>query len=132
MGNILFLDTDILVDILRNDFKTINWIKENEDRYEFAISVINLFELYTGAFKSHDSETKLKDIEELYKKLKIFSFLLKHTKEAGKQKANLEKKGNIIESRDILIGSTALVEGFPIKTNNKKHFERIEGLEIVD
>ena len=51
--------------------------------------------------------------------------------EGGKQKAILEKKGNIVEFRDILIGSVALMEGFSLKTNNMKHFERIEGLRLV-
>jgi tRNA(fMet)-specific endonuclease VapC len=131
MGNTLFLDTDILIDLLRNKTEIVEWIKNNEKNYEFATSTINLFELYTGAFKSLDSEKKIKDVEELSEKLKVISFLSKHSKEAGKQRAELEKNGISIDSRDILIGSVALVEESSIKTNNIKHFERIKGLRIV-
>ena len=131
MGNTLILDTSVLIDLLRNNIPTINWFKENEQNYEFATTVINLFELYTGAYKSTDSERKIKDVEELSKKLKIFSFLSQYSKEAGKQKAKLEKNGIIIDAGDLLIGSTAVVERLPIKTNNIKHFSRIEGLEII-
>ncbi len=131
MEDTLFLDTDVLIDILRNEPKTINWIKENEERYEFATTVINLFELYTGAYKAINYGEKIKDIEELSEKLKVFPFLLKHSKEAGKQRAKLEKKGILIDSRDLLIGIIALIEGFPIKTNNKKHFSRIEDLKVI-
>jgi len=132
MENTLVLDSDILIDILREDPKTVSWFKENENKFELATTVINLFELYTGAYKSKDSENRIKDVEEIAKKLHICSFLAKHSLEAGRQRAELEKHGEMIDMRDIFIGSIALVEGFALKTNNKKHFSRIKGLSVLD
>lgn len=131
MENTVSLDTDILIDILRNDPETIEWFKKNIDNYSFSTSVINLFELYTGAYKSVDADKKIKDIEELSQKLIIIDLKHKDSHLAGKIKALLEEKGMILETRDILIGSIALSNNLHLKTNNKKHFSRIEGLKLV-
>ena len=43
----------------------------------------------------------------------------------------LRKNNKIIETPDLFIAATALSKGIPIATLNKKHFERIEGLEVI-
>jgi len=43
---------------------------------------------------------------------------------------NLRKKGSIIELQDIFIAASSISMGMPLLTNNRKHFERIENLEI--
>lgn len=52
-------------------------------------------------------------------------------KEASKIYRNLRTKNKIIEFRDILIASSAIIYKIPIATINKKHFERIDVLEII-
>jgi tRNA(fMet)-specific endonuclease VapC len=44
---------------------------------------------------------------------------------------SLRLKNKMIEFRDIFIAATAIVHDLPILTHNAKHFERIDGLEIV-
>ena len=48
----------------------------------------------------------------------------------GELKASLEKSGKIIDDMDLLIASTALTRNLVLVTNNEKHFNRINGLEI--
>lgn len=48
----------------------------------------------------------------------------------GDLKAKLEKAGKTIDDMDLLIGSTALSHNLILVTNNIKHLEKIEGLEI--
>ena len=43
----------------------------------------------------------------------------------------LKQKNMLIEFRDILIAACAMAEEMPLATRNKKHFDRIEGLEFV-
>ncbi len=45
-------------------------------------------------------------------------------------RGTLRKKGSLIGDFDLLIASTALYRQIPLCTNNRKHYERIEGLEI--
>jgi predicted nucleic acid-binding protein len=132
MENSVCLDTDILIDFLRNKGEVVDWIIKNEEKNVFSTTIINLFELYFGAYKSQNFQDKISAVKKLEEKLKIIYFSEKSAETAGRIGAELEKKGNLIDKRDLFIGTIALTEGYAIKTNNKKHFSRIDGLSIVD
>lgn len=51
--------------------------------------------------------------------------------EAGKISAKLEKKGMMVEFKDVLIGVSAKMNNYSLKTSNLKHFQRIEGLKLL-
>jgi predicted nucleic acid-binding protein len=42
----------------------------------------------------------------------------------------LRKKGNLVEDADILIAATAMTNDLEVVTDNTRHFDRIDGLEI--
>ena len=44
---------------------------------------------------------------------------------------DLKQKGLLIEAEDLLIGATALQHRLTLATNNRRHFERIEGLLLL-
>lgn len=46
--------------------------------------------------------------------------------------ADLKKKGQPIGHTDCLIARIALVNGLQVVTNNTDHFERIDGLELIN
>ena len=48
----------------------------------------------------------------------------------GRERARLRSAGMLIGDMDLLIGATALRHGLTLLTNNRRHFERIEGLAI--
>ena len=52
MEDKICLDTDFLVNFLRNKKEEADFIKENEISKNLATTYINLFELYYGAYKS--------------------------------------------------------------------------------
>ncbi len=131
MGNSFCLDTDILVNFLRDKPKAVDWFNKNKEKAILATTIINLFELYYGAYKSKNPKKSLNAIKDLSAQLLILNTSVKSVHEAGKQFALLEKKGEIIDIRDVLIGTIALVENFSFKTNNKKHFSRINELELI-
>ena len=131
MGESICLDSSFLVDFLRNKEYAVSWIKENEGKNILATTIINIFELYSGAYKSENKENNLIAIKKFAEKIKILNFSIESAEEAGKQNAIMEKTGTILEKRDLFIGIIALTEGFTIKTNNKKHFDRIKGLRII-
>ena len=118
------LDTDVLVNFLRNKEEEVEFITKNEDKVVFATTFVNLFELYYGAYKSK-SFGRLAQVEELQHRLKILNLSRLAVQKAGEILTILEKQGKTIDFRDLLIGCTAQAEGFCMKTNNKKHFERI-------
>jgi len=132
MEDKICLDTDFLVNFLRNNEEEIEFIKKNEVNKDLATTYVNLFELYYGAYKSNKKNINLKAISVLLSRINILNFSNESVQKAGEILAKLEREGKSIEFRDIFIGTIALVNNYSIKTNNTKHFNRIEGLNILD
>lgn len=124
------LDTDFLVNFLRNKEEEVEFIRVHEGNTHLAVSMVTLFELYYGAYKSNVPHNVLQ-VEELQKRLILLHLSHEAVKKAGDVLATLERKGTAIEFRDLFIGVIAQTEGFSIKTYNKKHFLRIPGLTVV-
>ena len=131
MANSICLDSDILIDFLRNKKEAVDWIKQNEQNNTLATTIINVFELYSGAYKRNNSERGIVAVKNLVERLRILSFSLDSAERAGRENSRLEREGISVEKRDLFIGVIALNEGFSMKTNNKKHFLKIDGLKIV-
>lgn len=131
MDNIC-LDTDFLVNFLRNKSEEVKFVTNNEASKNLATTYINLFELYYGAYKSSEKQRNLKAISSLLNRINTLNFSEESVKRAGEVLVRLEKEGKPIEFRDLFIGTIAFVSNYSVKTYNKKHFERIVGLEILD
>ena len=131
LENKICLDTDFLVNFLRNNKNEAEFVKENEIGKELATTFINIFELFYGAYKSSNREENIKLVKLLLNRINLLNLSLESSEKAGEISARLEKEGNPLEFRDILVGTTALVNGYSIKTNNVKHFNKIEGLNVI-
>ena len=127
----LIVDTDILIDLLRQKDYAVSLIKKLEDEVELATSAINAFELYRGAYKSRNQEKNLASVKGLLNSLRMLNTDEDSMEIAGKITASLERDGNMMDIRDLLIASIALVNGFGILTNNVGHFNKIKHLRVV-
>ena len=127
----LIVDTDILIDLLRKKDYAVSLVKKFEEESELATSAINAFELYRGAYKSRNQEKNLASVKGLLNSLHMLNTDEDSMEMAGKITASLEHDGNMIDIRDLLIASIALVNGFGILTNNVAHFKRIKHLKVV-
>ena len=127
----LIVDTDILIDLLRKKDYAVSLVKKFEEESELATSAINAFELYRGAYKSRNQEKNLASVKGLLNSLRMLNTDEDSMEMAGKITASLERDGNMIDIRDLLIASIALVNGFGILTNNVAHFKRIKHLRVV-
>jgi len=127
----LIVDTDILIDLLRKKDYAVSLIKKLEDEVELATSAINAFELYRGAYKSRNQEKNLASVKGLLNSLRMLNTDEDSMEMAGKITASLERDGNMMDIRDLLIASIALVNGFGILTNNIRHFNKIKHLKVI-
>ena len=130
MEDKICLDTQFLVDLLNNKKYAVDFINEAEVQSIIGISIITLFELFYGAYL-HKNMRQLALIEELSARSNILNLSREIVKEAGKISAELEKSGKMTEFKDILIGISAKVNNYCLKTKNVKHFDRIKGLKII-
>lgn len=125
------LDTDILIGFLRDDREAVGKITKLIEQHVILYTTsINTAELYFGAFLSENTETNLKVVEKLIKTLNVIPFELTHSKFYGEIRANLQKKGELINELDIFIAAIAVEKDIPIITRNAKHFKRILKLQV--
>lgn len=126
------IDTDILIDLLRNVKKVVGFLAEIEERGNLlSTTIINAFELYHGAHKSRESERNLLATRKLLNRLILLPLELRSAETAGRIYAELETKGQPIGLRDALIGAISLTKGYTILTRNVEHFQRITGLTVI-
>jgi tRNA(fMet)-specific endonuclease VapC len=73
---------------------------------------------------------KKNDINILTEGLIVLSFSKEIAEKSSEIYHELRRKNKIIEFRDIFIAATCIVHDLPVKTNNRKHFERIPGIRF--
>lgn len=130
MENTTCLDTNFLVKLFRQNNEEAAYLRAYEETTHFTTTIINIFELYYGAFLSGRPE-RIQEVEELENRMNILPFSPQAAKKAGEISAALQRKGTPLDFRDILIASIVLVERVSLKTYNLKHFERVPGLTLV-
>jgi tRNA(fMet)-specific endonuclease VapC len=122
------LDTDVLVSDLRGKTSVLKGLEGKDS----GTTVVNAFELFHGAYKSKESSANLAATRGLLGSLRILGLSLKAAERAGEVLAQVQKSGQQIEIRDLLIGCIAREEGLSLLTHNVKHFRKIPGLTVVD
>ena len=127
----VIVDSDILVNFLRGKAEEIELIRKLSAEKILGTTDINAFELYHGAYKSDKQDENLAAAKGLLNSLFLVNTSEDCMEMAAKIIADLEKKGQVMEIRDLFIGSICLVNSFPLLTKNKKHFENIKGLVLV-
>lgn len=128
----MIIDTDILVDFLRNKPQAAELIRRLEkNNCLLATTAINAFELCYGAHKSENQEKTLPPTTQLLGRLIVLPLTTKSAQRAGHIYADLERQGHPIGLRDTIIGAIALTRSFRIATKNLDHFRRIEGLQLA-
>ena len=125
---IVLTDTSILIDFFRKTDKA-NSVLINlfDQEYDFTISSITFYEIYSGT-----ATNQLSFWRNLLQKTKVLVFDDNVAQAAIDINNELKRKLKQIEMADLFIAATAIANKLPFATLNKKHFERIDGLVIID
>ncbi len=118
------VDTSVLISLLKNRRAAEQLILQNAQLKVF-ISSVTAFELLLR-------ETKLDEIEPFVNTLTQLPFGEKEARTASAISKSLRKKGTPISLPDLFIGATAIVNNCELATLNKKDFEKIDGLKLLE
>ena len=99
---------------------------------DIGIPSIVVYELLVGIGKSRSPQKHTQQLETLLSAVNILPFGLEEAKRAAHIRVNLEQAGRPIGPYDVLIAATAMAQGASLVTHNKREFERIGQLEIID
>ena len=118
----VILDTNILIEILKNNEET---IKEIEKYNTHHISIISAMELFYGAFNKNEL-IKLNKFVELFNIIPLDQQISYLAKDLVYQYS----KSHTLDIPDSLIAATALKMQLPLLSYNKKDFRYIDNLVL--
>lgn len=123
----IIVDTDVLIEIFdKNSEKGDLALKKLESSKEdIAITSITLHEVLFGHYKY---KKKVNDILQI----NTIAFNKNDAALSAKIEYELEKKGKIISRTDTMIAAITLNRKAKIYTFNKKHFQKIKQVPLVD
>ena len=126
---IICLDTNVLIAHKRakkNDKDKTFLYQLTLESYSFSVSIITVYELLRGDNTNENLYWKA-----MFSNMTILPFDYNCAEQAAKIYKDLKQKGQLIETEDLLIGATALQHNLRLATGNVKHFERINGLVLL-
>ncbi len=123
----ILLDTSILIEFFRKENKKRTIMsKLSKDGFEFCTSAITKYEIYCGV-----TSAQRLFWDNLFAKIYVLPFDDFCVDQAVTINNQLKKKSKQIDLADLFIAATAQNLNIPLATLNLKHFERVDGLEIL-
>ena len=95
-----------------------------------GLSVISLAELYEGIYYSVDPATNERGLNDFLRAVTLVGVDQETCRRFGKERGRLRAVQKLIDDFDLLIGVKALQNDLTLMSNNRRHFEVIEGLRL--
>ncbi len=124
------VDTDWVIHALHGNLAVIRRLEEMTDE-GIGISVISTAELYQGVFYSDDPQANEELLLEFLSGYDVVQVDDDICRLFARERGRLKATGTPISDLDLLIGCTAIRHGLVLLSNNRRHFERLEGLNII-
>lgn len=127
-NQVILLDTSILIDYYRkSDKANSTWVALIRQGYEFAISTITKYEIYMGA-----TQSQMVFWDDVLLAITVIPFDERCVDTAVSINATLRRKRKQIDLADLFIAATAVSQDMSFATLNKKHFDRIDELMLIE
>ena len=126
------LDTNVIVMAIRHPEWPICQRIRNHTGKDLLISSITYGELIYGIHKSKFPEQNRIGLIQILAGIQIFNFDKRAAEHFGEIFADLEKRGQRIGDRDMMIAAHARSLGCTLVTNNIREFSRVQGLSYED
>jgi tRNA(fMet)-specific endonuclease VapC len=133
----LVLDSSVIIDAERKHQTVEELLDSIQQRFgevEITMSAVSLAELVHGVARADKPERRDRRrafIDELKKHVPVHPITDATAEIAGRIGGERAAKGNTIPIDDLLIGSSAIEQGYAVGTLNVRHFEKIPGLTVL-
>lgn len=131
----IHLDTSFLVDLLREQASrkagaASAWLSAHADE-ALGASVFVSCELEAGAARAAHPQRERGRVGELMKTLAIAFPDERFAAVYGGLLSTLQARGRTIATMDLLIATSAMVEGVALLTGNRRHFDLVPDLRVL-
>jgi tRNA(fMet)-specific endonuclease VapC len=124
------VDTDWIIHYLNGNKGIVEKI-ESLKRGGLAASVVSVAELYEGIYYSTNPASNEKALNDFLSGVSTLGIEDEVCKVFGKERGRLRQEKKMIGDFDLLIASTCLHHRLTLLTNNRKHYEMVDGLKIL-
>ena len=124
------LDTDWVIHYLNGHPEIVAKV-ESLRTDGLAVSVVSLAELYEGVYYSATPEEDERGLEDFLALVEVIGLNATICQVFGRERGKLRRQGRTVGDFDLLIAATCLHGGLTLLTNNRRHFEHIEGLTLI-
>jgi predicted nucleic acid-binding protein len=95
------------------------------------VSFMTVAELYRGALKKKWGQKRMAELESHLRQFGVVPWNLQVCMAFAAICNSAEKKGRPITTADALIAACALSLRIPLLTHNRRHFDGIDGLDVI-
>ena len=128
---IYLLDTNSCVYAIKREPQVLDRLREHSPD-DFGVSAITVAELWFGAAKSSRPQQTRSSVNAFLEPLEILPFAREAAGDYAEIRLKLEKAGQPIGERDLLIAATAMSRRLTVVTHNVREFSRVSGLKVED
>ncbi len=129
----LIIDTDVIIRGERGSFDLPSWLESHASN-DPQLAAISIAELWYGVQRATSAHRARREryLEMICGTLPIIPYTQTTALEHARIWAELESAGKMIGDYDLIVAATALEHQSAVATFNKKHFECVEGLRVVE
>jgi tRNA(fMet)-specific endonuclease VapC len=124
------VDTDWAIDHLHNVRRIVQRLEELTPE-GLGVSIVTLAELYEGIFNSTDPQGNERGLRDFLQGVSLVNLDEETCRIFGSERGRLRREGSMIADFDLMIAATCLRHDLTLLSNNRRHFERVEGLTII-
>src|SRR2546423_15019720 len=129
----IILDADVIIRGEKGSFELKAWLSKHSDE-RFEVAAITVAELWHGVERAtapHKNK-RLHYLRALLAVLPILPYTEQTAYEHARIWAKLEAAGKMAGSYDLIVAATALERGSQVATFNRRHFDSIKGLTVIE
>jgi predicted nucleic acid-binding protein len=129
----ILIDSDVIIQAERGHFDIDAWLV-SLPREEFKLAVITVAELWHGAERATGAHrTKRRSfLQQIFATFDFVPYGEQAAFEHARLWAELESKGQMIGSHDVILAAIALHTDSTVATFNTSHFSAVKGLKVIE
>ncbi len=127
------LDADVIIQGEKGAFALEAWLESQPDG-QSQLAAITVAELWHGIERATAAHRVKREryIRSIVESLPILSYTEATAFEHARIWAELESSGKMIGYYDLIVAATALEHGCTLVTFNRRHFDHISGLKVME
>jgi tRNA(fMet)-specific endonuclease VapC len=129
----IILDADVIIRGEKGIFDLVGWLASRPDDF-FEVAAITVAELWHGVERASGVHKARRQqyLQSVLTPLPVIPYTQQTAQEHARIWAALGAAGKMIGAYDLIVAATALERGSEVATFNRKHFDRVPGLTVIE